>query len=293
MALDISSFAAEPRVTDGVYGTQLQKMGLVAGGCVELLNAERPDAIEAVARSYVEAGSDVIMTNTLGANRITLAAHGASERAAELAEAAARISRRAAAGKDTRVFGSFGPTGKIVMMGEVSEAELSAGFEEVAAALADGGVEAIVLETFNELAEARIALDAVKRATDLPVIVSMTFSFGPDRTATMMGDTPADLSRMCEEGEAAAVGANCGLGPDRYVEVTRLLREAGSLPVWIKPNAGLPVVRKGRTVFPMTPEEFASHVPKLLDAGADFIGGCCGTDADFIRAIRKAVDGRT
>jgi len=246
--------------------------------------------VEAVARSYVEAGSDVILTNSLCANRFMLDAYGVADRAAELAEAAAAISIRAARGTDVKVFGSFGPTGRIVMMEEVSEERFSAAFAETAEALAWGRAEAIVLETFNELAEAEIALKAVRAACDLPVVVSMSFAYGPDKTMTMMGNKPADLAAMAEANGAAAVGANCGIGPEPYVRVAQMLREATDLPIWIKPNAGLPQVKAGETLFPMGPAEFALFVPKLIQAGANFIGGCCGSTPDHIRAIRKAVD---
>ncbi len=291
MTLDLKSFAAEVRVTDGVFGTELYRRGLHPAYCPELLNAESPEAVEAVARSYAEAGSDVIMTNTLSAHRFGLAGSGAGGRAAELAEAGAAISIRAVRGIEAKVFGSFGPSGKIVMMEEVDEEELLAAFAETAEALAWGGVEAIVLETFNELAEAKIALAAVKKACDLPVVVSMAFASGPDKTSTMMGNTPADLAAMAASGGADAVGANCGIGPAEHVPVCRMLREATDLPVWIKPNAGLPVVRGAEATFPVGPEEFASFVPALVEAGADFIGGCCGTTPAHIRAIREAIDG--
>jgi len=290
MAFDLREYAATVRVTDGVYGTELQGRG-PAGGCPELLNADDPAAVEAVARSYVRAGADVILTNSLSAHRFGLALHGAADRAAEIARAAAEIAVRAVAGTDTKVFGSFGSTGRIVMTGDTPQADLAAAFAETASALAAGGVEAIVLETFNELAEAEIALRAVRDACDLPVVVSMAFAFGPDGTATMMGESPADLAKMAEAGGADAVGANCGVGPKQYVRVAELLKEATGLPVWIKPNAGMPAVVEGRTTFPMGPAEFASFVPTLIEAGADFIGGCCGTTPDHIRSVRAAVDG--
>ena len=291
MTLDLKSFAAQARVTDGVYWTELQKKGLLTpGSCAEFLNADNPAAVEAVARSYVQAGSDVVMTNTLLAHRFGLAPYGAAGRAAELAEAAAGIARKAAAGTDVKVFGSFGPSGKIVMMGEVAEEDLAAAFAETAGALARGGAEAVVLETFNELAEAEIALRAVKKTCDLPVVVSMAFAYGPEKSATMMGNTPADLAAIAEANGADAVGANCGVGPDAYVGVAAMLREATDLPIWIKPNAGLPVVADGKTTFPMGPEEFASFVPQLIAAGAHFIGGCCGCGPDHIRAVRAAAN---
>ena len=189
-----------------------------------------------------------------------------------------------------KVFGSFGPSGHILLTEEVTPRELSLAFAETAEALSWGLADAIVLETFNELAEARIALLAVRKACDLPVLVSMTFASGPDRTLSLMGDKPKDLAAMAQAHGAAAVGANCGLGPDAGVALVRMLRDATDLPIWIKPNAGLPQVRQGRTIFPMGPEQFASFVPDLIAAGAKFIGGCCGCGPEHVRAIRKAVD---
>ena len=292
MTFTLKSFTETVRLTDGAWGTALQDRGLQPGSCPELWNAANPEAVEAVARSYVEAGSDVILTNTFGGNRFVLASHGAADRAAELCRAGVAISRRAA-GRQAKVFASIGPTGKIVMTNEVPAEELAEAFSETAEALARGGADAIVLETFNELAELEIAIKAIKKTTDLPLVASMTFSFGPAKTNTMMGDTPADLARLAEQCGADAVGANCGIGPDNYVEVTRLLRAATSLAVWVKPNAGLPQVGPdGKTVFAMGPDEFASFTPALIEAGANFIGGCCGTTPEHIRAIRTAVDNR-
>jgi len=287
MALDLRQFASIVRVTDGAWGTELQARGLPAGACPETWNIENPGAVEAVARGYVEAGSDVILTNTFGGNRFVLERHGAGGRVAELCEAGARISRKAA-GDLVKVFASVGPSGLIVMTGDVPQEHISQAFAEAAAALAHGGAHAIVLESFNELEELVIALKAVKKATNLPVVASMTFSAGPDKTRTMMGNAPGDLARAAGECGADAVGANCGVGPESYVRVAELLQAATDLPVWIKPNAGLPVVKDGRTVFAMGPEEFASFVPKLIDAGADFIGGCCGTTPEHVRAVLAA-----
>jgi 5-methyltetrahydrofolate--homocysteine methyltransferase len=260
------------------------------GAAPELWNVTNVAAVRAVADSYVHAGSDVILTNTFGANRMMLAAHGLGTRAAELAEAGVRISRAAAMG-DVKVFASLGPSGKIVMAEETAPEEISAAFAEAAEAVEFGGADAILLESFTELDEARLAVRACKEATDLPVIVSMTFASGPEGTSTMMGNSPADLVRMAAREGADAVGANCGVGPYNYVKVARMLRAASPLPVWIKPNAGLPVVGKnGKTTFPMGPRDFAAFAPRMVEAGANFIGGCCGTTPAHIEALRQAVD---
>jgi len=288
MALDLSAYARDVRVLDGAWGTELHARGLPEGTCPELWNAQAPEAVEAVARSYVDAGSDAILTNTFGGNRFLLARHGLGDRAAELCQRGAQISR-AAAGADVKVFGSIGPTGRIVMMAEVPEDELGGAFAEAAEALARGGADALVLETFNELDELAIALRAARAAVELPIVCSMTFSAGPDGTRTMMGNSPSELAALAERHGAAGVGANCGVGPENYVAVAAMLRDATDLPIWIKANAGLPEIRDGRTVFPMAPGEFASHVGDLVAAGARLVGGCCGTGPDYVRAIRAAL----
>ena len=287
MSFDLTEFTATARLSDGAWSTQLQNQGLPVSMLPEFWNVDNPSAVEAVAAAYVQAGSDVILTNTFGANRFVMAAHGA-DRVGELAEVGTAISRRAA-GEDVRVFASIGPTGKIVMMGDVDRDELSATFAEAAAGVAQGGADAIVLETFNELDELKIALAAVRGACDLPVVASMTFASGADGTSTMMGNSPADLVAACEAGGAAGVGANCGSGPANCVKVAALLRASTALPIWIKPNAGLPELIGGETVFRMGPDEFASFAPKLIEAGANVVGGCCGTTPDHIRAVRQAL----
>jgi len=289
MIESLETFAQTTRVTDGAWGTELQNLGLDPGVSPELWNTDNPSAVESVAASYVRAGSDVILTNTFGGNRFVLAPQGAGDRAAELSEIGTAISRRAA-GDGVKVFASLGPTGKIVMMGDVPVEDILAAFAEQAAALARGGADAIVLETFNELAEIKLAMQAVRDACDLPVIASMTFASGPDGTRTMMGDSPADLAAAAEAAGVNAVGANCGAGPDNYTVVAAMFRKATALPIWIKANAGLPQVVDGQTVFPMAPEEFASFAPALVEAGANFIGGCCGTTPEHLKALRGAVD---
>jgi methionine synthase I (cobalamin-dependent) len=288
--LDLKTFAKKVRLTDGAWGTQLQLRGLPPGLAPEAWNTQQPAQVEAVGAAYVQAGSEIILTNTFGGNRFALAGHGLAANTADLVERGAAASRRAAAGK-AMVFGSIGPTGKIVMMNEVPEEQLELAFAEAATALAHGGVDAIVLETFNELDELEIALRAVKEATQLPVVASMTFASGPQQTATMMGNTPADLAHLAQELGADAVGANCGHGPEGYIRVAELLRAATSLPVWIKPNAGLPqVAADGTTTFPMGPAEFAGFAARLVAAGANFLGGCCGSTPRHISALRNAID---
>ena len=287
MSILLPPSSARPVVTDGAWGTQLQALGLGPGECPDAWNLTHPDRVEAVARAYVEAGSAVILTNTFGGNRLRLAAHGLAEQAQAINRAGARISRQAA-GARVRVFASIGPTGRMLALGETSADELHSAFEEQAQALAQEGVDALLLETFADLVETRAAI-AAACTTGLPVVASFVFDSGPARDRTMMGVTPEQAAAAVMEAGADAVGANCGNGIDRYVPICRRLRAATDHPIWIKPNAGLPEMVGDRAVYRTTPEYFATRTLELVAAGADFVGGCCGTSPAFIAAIRQAL----
>ncbi len=270
-------------ITDGAWGTRLQELGLEPGALPDAWNLASPDRVEQVAREYVEAGSEVILTNTFRSNRIALAAPGMQDRVAEINAAGVAISRRAAAGR-ARVAASIGPTGKMLTAEEVAPPELRAAFLEQAQALAAAGADAILIETMSDLEEARIALRAAL-STGLPVIVSFAFDTGRNRDRTMTGVTPEQAAaEMAAEG-ADAVGANCGAGIERFVPICARMRAACSLPLWIKANAGMPEWREGRAVYSTPPADFAAFLAPLREAGAAFVGGCCGTTPDFIRAL--------
>ncbi len=277
--------AAGPVVTDGAWGTELQARGLTTGEFPDAWNLTHADRVAEVAQAYVAAGSRVILTNTFGANRVRLAGHALADQIVEINRQGVHISRRAAAGRAC-VFASLGPSGKMLMAGETTEDELAAAFAEQARALAEGGAEAIVIETMSDLAEARLALAAAK-ATGLPVVACMVFDAGRDKDRTMMGATPEQVARELTDAGADVIGANCGVGIERYVPVCRRLKAATNRPIWIKANAGLPAMVDGQIIYQTTPEMFASHVPELVQAGASFIGGCCGTNPAFIRAVKQ------
>lgn len=278
-----------PVLTDGAWGTQLQARGLAIGEIPDLWNVTHPDKVAEVARAYVEAGSQIILTNTFGANRIRLAEGGCAERAKEINEAGARISRAAAAGR-ALVFASIGPSGKMLMSGDVTEEALRLAFTEQAEALARGGADGLVVETMADLDEARLAIGAAK-ATGLPVVASMVFDSGKDKDRTMMGTTPEQAAAGLIDAGADVIGANCGQGIAGFVPIcARLKAAAAGHPVWIKANAGLPEMRDGKTAYAMTASEFSSYVPALLQAGAGFLGGCCGTSPDFIRVLGQKLD---
>jgi len=275
-----SLLARGPVITDGAWGTELQKLGLAPGEHPDLWNLSHPDLVEQVASRYVRSGSAVILTNTFRSNRIAL---GAGTDAAALNAAGVRISRKAAAGR-ARVFASVGPSGKMLMSEEVTAEELSEAFAEQCHAIAAAGADAILIETMTDLEEARIAVRAA-RTTGLPVIASMVFDSGKEKDRTMMGATPEQVAAALEEAGVDAIGANCGLGIEGYIPVCSRLRKATSLPLWIKPNAGMPEMTEGRITYRTTPEQFGARALDLRRAGADFIGGCCGTTPEFIRAV--------
>jgi methionine synthase I (cobalamin-dependent) len=275
--------SAGPVTTDGAWGTQLQQRGLPIGACPDAWNLAEPAKVEEVARAYVDAGSQVILTNTFGGNRFILARHNLADKAAEINRAGVDISRRAAAGRAV-VFASVGPSGVMLMMGEVSEDKLKAAFAEQVQAIAQAGADGIVIETMADPAETTLAV-AAARETGLPIVACMTFDSGAKLDRTMMGTTPEQAAEKLVAAGADVIGSNCGHGIIGLIDVCRRLRAATDLPLWIKANAGLPQMVAGQTVYSQTAAEFADHVPELVEAGASFIGGCCGTTPEFIRAV--------
>jgi methionine synthase I (cobalamin-dependent) len=278
----------EPVITDGAWGTQLQARGLQSGEAPDLWNLTHPKDVAEVARAYVAAGAEIILTNTFGANRFRLAESGGADRLVEINKQGVALSREAA-GDHAFVFASMGPSGKLLMSGDVSAEALRAAFVEQANLLAEAGADAIVIETMQDVGEATLATRAAK-ATGLPVVASMVFDSGKDKVRTMMGTTPEEAAAALLEAGADVIGANCGQGIAGFVAVcARLKAAAKDRPVWIKANAGLPQLQAGKAVYAIGPEEFVRHVPAVIAAGATFIGGCCGTSPDFIRAIRRVL----
>ena len=279
--------APGPVVTDGAWGTQMQVRGLGLGEFPDAWNLTHPDRVREVARAYVDAGSQIILTNTFGANRLRLAEADLADQMAAINRRGAALSREAAAGR-ARVAGSIGPTGKLLLMGEVTVEQWTEAFAEQALALAEGGAEALVVETMSDPDEARAAVAAAKR-TGLPVVACMVFDAGQQKDRTMMGNTPEQVARILTDAGADVIGSNCGQGVAGFVGLCRRLKSATDRPIWIKANAGLPEMIEAQVVYRTTPEEFAGYVPALRDAGAAFIGGCCGTTPDTISAVCAAL----
>jgi methionine synthase I (cobalamin-dependent) len=276
-----------PVLTDGAWGTQIMKRGLQPGECPDSWNLSHPGKVEEVAREYVDAGSRVILTNTFGANRYALGKSGLADKVAEINIKGVEISRKAA-GRRACVFASMGPTGKLLATREVTENDLQQAFEEQAQAMAKAAPDAILVETMMDLTEARIAATAA-RQTGLPVIACMVFDSGRLKDRTMMGNTVEQAVEVLSGTGVDAIGANCGQGIEGFIPICRRMRAATGLPLWMKPNAGRPELVDGRAVYRTTAQEFVRFVPELVQAGASFVGGCCGTEPAFIRETGKTL----
>ena len=277
-------------VADGGWGTEFVQKGLGPGEPPEAWNLNRRDDVFAVAFSYVQAGADIILTNTFGGTRMKLAKAGLESKTEGINRLGSEISKQAA-GNRSLVFASMGPTGEFMKpLGMISEEEMFRDFAEQAKALAAGGADGIVIETMTDLSEAKAALRAVKGNTKLPVAVTMTFDKGKKGYATIMGIRPEQAAQELEKNGADIVGANCGAGIDNMIDLMGAMRAATNLPLWCKPNAGLPELLGGKTIYRETPEMMTSLLKALVDAGANIVGGCCGTTPAHIRLFARERD---
>ncbi|MGW8315216.1 MAG: homocysteine S-methyltransferase family protein [Bacteroidales bacterium] len=279
-------------VSDGAWGTFLHQMGLSVGECPELWNLERPGDVLKIARSYVEAGADLILTNSFGGHPAKLEAFGLKDKALEINRSAAEISREAA-GEKVLVLGSMGPTGKMILTGEITEEVMEEGFRIQARGLAEGGADVLLIETMSDLQEAALAIRAAKSCSSLEV--ACTFTFSRTQTGeyrTMMGTGVEEYLQMVREEGVDVVGANCGNGTAGMVEIVREIRAVDQdIPVLVHANAGLPVYRDGQTIFPESPEEMSGQIGELVEAGANIVGGCCGTTPEHIRMLCRNIKG--
>jgi 5-methyltetrahydrofolate--homocysteine methyltransferase len=280
--------SGEVLLADGAAGTQLQNMGLEAGLAPETWVLERPDKIRALHRSYVEAGADAILTCTFGGTRYRLAGHGLESQVVEINFRAAELAREVAS-EDIFVAGDMGPTGQLLKpLGALSPEEMTSAYAEQASSLADGGADFLLIETMSDLGEARSAIEGARRTTDLPIIC--TFSFDT-HGRTMMGIKPEAVA--LEIGPLVeGVGANCGRDPAEFEGFVRAMRQvAPEAVLWAKPNAGLPQLVGDDVVYDATPKYMGQIALGLREAGAQAIGGCCGTTPEHIAAMAKRLEG--
>ena len=277
-------------ISDGAMGTYLQAKGLNPGECMEWWCISHPNVIKGIHEDYIAAGADIAETNSFGGTCYKLRPYGLADKVRELNLAAVALAKQAMAGKGY-VAASVGPTGHIVEDegGDVTPEDLYKAFKEQVVALEEGGADALCIETMASLSEAVQAIKAAKENTKLPIICTFTFEAGPRGFRTMMGVTPERAAREAVAAGADVVGANCGNGIVNMIEITRQMRAAQPrAPILVNANAGMPVLEGERTVFKETPEFMASKVPELIKAGAQIIGGCCGTTPEHIAAMARA-----
>jgi 5-methyltetrahydrofolate--homocysteine methyltransferase len=277
-------------VSDGATGTELQARGLVIGDCTEEWNLARPDVVAAVHKDYYSAGADLVETNTLGANRVRLKTHNLEKRVQEINKKAVEIARGACP-PGCYVAGSVGPTGEFLEpIGTATLDEMVEIFGEQVIGLVEGGADIIVVETMMAVDEASAAVTAAKKYSHLPVIATMTFEPGKAGFRTMMNVTPEQAVKTLADAGADVLGSNCGRGIDDMINIIREMRQYTSLPLLAQANAGLPQMVDGKAIYQETPEYIRPRVKQLLEAGANIIGGCCGTTPAHTKVVREEID---
>jgi 5-methyltetrahydrofolate--homocysteine methyltransferase len=285
---------------DGGMGSALLAGGAAPGTCLELTNLQRPELVQAVHADHLRGGAVVLQTNTFGASPLALARHGLADRFEPINRAAVELARAAIAafasapGHDAAAYlvaGNIGPSGSFLPpVGSADLHELKASFAAQAEVLEASGVDSLSIETMSDLREASCALAAARHATSLPVTVCLTYEQRKRGFFTLMGDQPEVAVQALAEGGAIAVGANCSVGSTALRELCPILVAASPVPVICKPNAGLPELHDGRTIYRQSPQDFAADMVAMVRLGARAVGGCCGTDGKFLAAVSRALE---
>ena len=287
----IERLESEILICDGAMGTMLSSAGFPPGESPEKWGLQNEMKLRAIHEAYIKAGADIILTNTFGANAFKLAKFGLADEVDFINRAAAELAV-SVAGEKVYVAGDIGPSGEFMEpLGTITESQVRDAFAQQATALADGGVDLIIIETMMDLNEMNTAIKAAKSSTDLVIIASMSFNTDKHGFRTMMGVSPTDAAFGMLEAGADIVGANCGnVEMKQMPELISEMRAAGAQYIIVEPNAGAPQVIDGETVFPQTPEEMAAGIPQVVKVGANIIGGCCGTTPEHIKAIAGKVN---
>ena len=275
-------------IFDGAMGTMLQKRGLKRGGIPELLNLTEPGLIESIHNEYFDAGCDIVSANTFGANRYK--ADKAGRKLSDMVSSAVEIARKAAAGRKGKYVAlDIGPCGRVLApTGDLPFEEAVEIFSEIVTAGSRAGADLILLETFTDLYELKAAVIAAKENSDLPIFATMSFE---ENGCSFFGTTVESMVLTLEGLGVSALGVNCSLGPKQLVAVVERIINASSIPVMVQPNAGLPLFSDGEARYDVTPEQFADHIKKFVEYGAAVVGGCCGTDPEYIKLVKERLQG--
>lgn len=274
-------------ISDGATGSNLQARGLERGVASELWVLENPPEIVKLHHDFICAGSDIILTCTFGGTPTRLAQHQLSDQVDQVNQTAVELARKAAEGTDTLIAGSIGPTGQLLKpLGLLEEEDAFKAFAHQISVLDRCGVDLLVIETQFDLNEARVAIQAAKSVSELPIICSFSYDRG---NRTMMGTRPEQMAEEISRLGVSMLGINCGRSLDENLANLKALRQASSLPIWFKPNAGLPTVdQSGNSIYSISPQEMGDHAAEWIDAGAKIIGGCCGTSPEHLHHIAAA-----
>ncbi len=275
---------------DGGMGTELIRHGFPQGECPESWNVEKPEIVKKIHLGYYEAGSDAVLTNSFGGNKIKLASHGLENKCRELNHAAAQLAN-AVKPEGKFVAGSMGPTGKFLKPhGEYTEEQFEEAYAVQAKALTDGGVDFLLIETQYDLKEALCALKGARKSSTLPVFVTMTFNRNPRGYFTIMGNSIAQCVKELEAQEVPAIGTNCTLNSADMVDLVKIMRDATPLPLIAQANAGQPSLSSdGKVTYSQGLEDYVKYIPQMIKNGANIIGGCCGTNPDYIKRMSEII----
>ncbi len=275
---------------DGGFGTELIRHGFPQGECPESWNVEKPEIVKKIHKSYFDAGSDAVLTNSFGGSKIKLASHGLEKRCYELNRAAATIANEVKP-EGKFVAGSMGPTGKFLKpQGEFTEEEFEEAYAEQAKGLTDGKVDFLLIETQYDLREALCALKGARKSSDLPIFVTMTFNHYPRGFFTLMGNSPAQCIEELQKESIPVIGSNCTLNSAEMADLIKGMREKTSLPLIAQANAGKPSLSsEGDVSYSQGLEDYVLYIPQIMENGANIIGGCCGTNPDYIKKMAEIV----